>query len=282
MSPRPRARARPKPRLSQHFLRDPGVIERILHAVPDDGLPILEIGPGDGALSRSLAALGRPYVAVELDQGLAAFVGRALQDQPAAIVLNDDALDVDPQEALAAVAATPPYGIVANLPYAISSLFLRRYLGGLAAPPAWMLLMLQLEVAQQVVAPAGKRSLLSVSVQYYAEAELLFAVEREGFEPPPQVRSAVVFLRRRPAPAVEAPNDARFFEVVRAGFRAPRKQLHNTLSMGLWLQGGGARRWLEACGIDPERRPATLTLEEWAALARAREREGAPRPPELR
>ena len=92
------------------------------------------------------------------------------------------------------------------------------------------------------VAAAGKRSLLSVSVQFYAEPELLFNVEREAFDPPPRVRSAVLRIRRRAAPAVEVPSEDR-----------------------------GAKAWLESCEIDPTRRAATLTLEEWARLAWSRE-----------
>ena len=132
--------------------------------------------------------------------------------------------------------------------------------------------MTQLEVAQRVSAGAGKSSLLSVSVQFYAEPEVLFVVERESFSPPPQVRSAVMLLRVRPQPAVEVPSIERFFEVVRAGFRSPRKQLHNALSQGVWTGPEGATTWLAACGIDSTRRPGTLTLDEWARLAWWRER----------
>ena len=131
--------------------------------------------------------------------------------------------------------------------------------------------MIQHEVAQRVTARPGKLSLIGVSVQFYAEAELLFAVEREAFDPPPQVRSAVVMLRLREQPAVDVPSIERFFEVVRGGFRSPRKQLHNALAQGVWLPPDGAAEWLAACEIDPTRRPGTLTLEEWARLAWWRE-----------
>lgn len=256
-------------------------------AVPDDGLPILEVGPGRGALTESLAALERPLVTVELDRGLAALLQRRLHewdpgDGQRLSVLNEDILDVEPAEALASVGAQPPYGLVGNLPYAITAPLLRRFLSVVDEPPSWMLIMVQREVAHQIVAEAGKRSLLSVSAQYYATTSLLFTVERDSFDPPPKVRSAVVWLERRPKPAVDVPSEARFFEVVRAGFRAPRKQIHNSLSQGIWLPPEGSRPWLEACDIDPARRAATLTLEEWARMAWARERSGAPPPPEAR
>ena len=250
-------------------------------AVPADGRPFIEVGPGDGVLTEPLVALGRPLAAVELDRGLAALVRHRLEGLPAArvaapwAVIEADVLDVDAREALAAVGAAPPYGVVGNLPYAITSPLLRKFLSTEPSPPAWLLVMMQREVAQQVVAPAGKRSLLSVSVQYYAEAEMLFTVEREAFRPAPAVRSAVVRIERLPAARVAAPSEARFFEVVRAGFRAPRKQLHNALAQGLGLTADEAKRWLSECDIDSGRRPATLTLEEWARLAWWWERSGS-------
>ena len=254
----------------------------MLDALPDSPAPLLEIGPGDGALTARLAALGRPLTAVELDPGMAWRARRRLSELRGsgnAIVIEGDILDIEPAEALAAVGAAAPYGLVGNLPYAITAPILRRFLAEAAPPPDWLLIMVQHEVARRIVAPDGKRSLLSVSVQFYAEGEYLFAVERESFRPPPEVRSAVVRIRRLPAPAVDAPGEARFFEVVRAGFRHPRKQLHNSLSQGIWLEEGEAQRWLAGCEIDPARRAQTLTLEEWARLAWWRERSGAPEPP---
>ncbi len=227
-------------------------------------------------LTAHLARLQRPLVAVELDPGMAQRARRRLQGEgvdSSAIVLEGDILDTDPDEALAAVAVRPPYGLVGNLPYAITALIFRKFLERETSRPEWMLVMTQLEVAQRVTAAAGKLSLLSVSVQFYAEPELLFTVERESFSPPPQVRSAVMLLRVRPGPAVDVPSVERFFEVVRAGFRSPRKQLHNALSQGVWTGPEGATPWLEACEIDPTRRPGTLTLEEWTRLAWWRERQ---------
>ena len=264
-----------RPRLGQHFLRDAGVRDRVLAAVPADGLPLLEVGPGDGALTEALASLGRPLVAVELDEGLAALLQRRLRGCDRCVVLHEDVLDIDAREALATVGAAPPYGVVGNLPYAITAPLLRRFLSEEEAPPRWLLVMVQREVAEQVAAPAGRRSLLSVSVQYFAEPSLLFRVPPAAFQPPPRVQSAVLWIERRAAPAVAVPSEALFFEVVRAGFRAPRKQLHNALTQRLALPPGAAKRWLAACDIDPVRRAATLTLEEWAALAWERERAGA-------
>ena len=268
---------RRRARLGQHLLRDERVIDRIIEAVPDQPGPILEIGAGDGVLTERLAELDRPLASVELDEGMAFRTRRRLQAGGFAhpVVIEHDVLDIDPAEALATVAARPPYGVVGNLPYAITAPIFRKFLEEETARPEWMLVMIQHEVALRVTAQPGKLSLIGVSVQFYAEPELLFAVERDAFEPPPQVRSAVVLLRLRDEPAVDVPSVERFFEVVRGGFRNPRKQLRNALAQGVWLPPGGAVEWLQACDIDPTRRPGTLTLEEWARLAWWRERRQA-------
>jgi 16S rRNA (adenine1518-N6/adenine1519-N6)-dimethyltransferase len=261
---------RRRARLGQHLLRDDRVLDRIIEAVPSDQTPILEVGAGDGALTQRLAELGRPLVSVELDEAMAFRARRRLTTSGldrSAVVIEQDVLDIDPEETLASVAARPPYGLVGNLPYAITAPILRKFLEEESHRPEWMLIMIQHEVAQRVTAAPGRLSLMGVSVQFYAEAELLFSVEREAFDPPPQVRSAVVLLRVRDRPAVDVPSIERFFEVVRGGFRSPRKQLHNALAQGVWLPPEGATEWLEACGIEPSRRPGTLTLEEWAQLA---------------
>ena len=265
---------RRRARLGQHFLRDERVLDRIVEAVPNRPEPILEIGAGDGALTERLAHLGCPLASVELDEGMAFRARRRLANGTSdaqAVVIEQDVLEVDPAEALATVASRPPYGVVGNLPYAITAPIFRKFLEEEVQRPEWMLVMIQHEVAQRVTARPGRFSLMGVSVQFYADAELLFPVERESFDPPPQVRSAVVMLRLRDRPAVDVPSVERFFEVVCGGFRSPRKQLHNALAQGVWLPADGAHKWLAACDIDPSRRPGTLTLEEWARLAWWRE-----------
>ena len=261
-------------RLGQHLLRDEGVLDRIVKALPQRPEPILEVGAGDGALTERLAYLRRPLASVELDEGMAFRARRRLANRAPdarAVVIEQDVLEIDPAEALATVVSSPPYGVVGNLPYAITAPIFRKFLEAESQRPQWMLVMIQHEVAQRITAPPGRLSLIGVSVQFYADAELVFPVERESFDPPPQVRSAVVMLRLRDEPAVDVPSPERFFEVVRGGFRSPRKQLHNALAQGIWLPPGGASDWLAACDIDPTRRPGTLTLEEWARLTWWRE-----------
>ena len=188
------------------------------------------------------------------------------------VVVEQDVLETDPVEALALVAAQPPYGLVGNLPYAITAPIFRKFLEEEDEQPAWMLAMIQHEVAQRITANPGKLSLMAVSVQFYAEAEMLFSVEREAFDPParrsdrPWSCCESETARRLTFPASSASlKSSAADSAVRASSYITR------LSQGVWLPPNGAIEWLEACEIDPSRRPGTLTLEEWARLAWWRE-----------
>lgn len=273
MPNRPRARpsspVKPRKSLGQHFLSDPVILDRIVRESgvgPDD--TVLEIGPGTGELTERLVAVTRWVVAVEIDETLARHVRRRLADAANLRVINAAVLDHTPGELLAEGDAAPPYSVVANIPYYITAPILRTFL---ETPdrPEWLTLMVQKEVAESIVAAPGTMSLLGVSVQFYGEARLLFTVPREAFHPPPKVASAVVRIDVRDRPAIDVPDVEQFFEVVRAGFSQPRKQLHNALASRLWLPPDSAPGLLRSIGIDPMRRAQTLSLEEWAAVAQA-------------
>jgi 16S rRNA (adenine1518-N6/adenine1519-N6)-dimethyltransferase len=271
-------RGRRKPTtLGQHFLRDKNVRKAIVDSIPRDGLPIIEIGPGQGSLTQEIISLNRPLVAIELDGKLAHALQQQLRNwvssaQPLIRVLNNDILTIEPEEVLASIGCQPPYGIVGNLPYAITAPLIRKFLSSVKVPPAWMVIMVQREVAHQITAVPGKCSLLSISAQFYAKPELLFEVTPQSFDPPPKVHSAVVHLEHRTYPPVSIPSESLFFDLVRAGFRTPRKQIHNSLSTENWIPDNNPRTWLTKNQIDPTRRAATLTLDEWARLAWAREK----------
>jgi 16S rRNA (adenine1518-N6/adenine1519-N6)-dimethyltransferase len=139
-----------------------------------------------------------------------------------------------------------------------------------------MIVMVQAEVAQSIAAPPGRMSLLSVGVQFYAQARVLFYVPPRAFHPPPKVRSAVIRLDVRPEPAVAVDDRQSFFHLVQAGFAAPRKQLRNALALGLGIEPAAARSLLDAANIDPQRRAQTLSLDEWGCLYRAWRGNGRP------
>ena len=255
--------------LSQHFLADVAVLEAILaEADPGPDRPILEIGPGLGILTEALLDAGAAVVAVELDRGLAAFLRDRLADLIAAgrlAVVEADALDLD----LTSLAA-PPYDVVANLPYHITSPILHRFLGSTPRPRR-LVLMLQREVAERIAAAPGGLSYLSVFAQYHARVRIAFRVPPSAFEPAPAVESAVAVLEPYPdddRPLDEADEDA-LWRLVQAAFRERRKMLHNVLARQLPLPPDRVATALEAAGIDGARRPQTVAVGEWLALLAA-------------
>jgi len=159
----------------------------------------------------------------------------------------------------------PTYTVVANLPYYITSAAIRRLLEA-SPPPRRIVLTVQREVAERIVAAPGDMSLLAVSVQFYGRPRIAARIPAGAFVPPPQVDSAVIRIDTHPAPPVEVRDVETFFRVVRAGFGQKRKQIKNSLAAGLGLSGGEAAAALTRAGIDPQRRAQTLSLAEWAGL----------------
>jgi 16S rRNA (adenine1518-N6/adenine1519-N6)-dimethyltransferase len=259
--------------LGQHFLVDEKVLEVILSAAevaPDD--TIVEVGPGLGILTEALAGKAGGVIAVELDDNLAALLKKALASFKNVTVINDDVLNIEPGDLLRRQ-RNPVYKVVANLPYYITSPVLRHFLEAEAKPEV-MVVMVQREVAETIAARPGDMSLLSVSVQFYGRPEIIDYVPAAAFYPAPEVDSAVLRIELYPQPAV-AVDEGGFFELVRAGFAAPRKQLANSLAQGLGLPKPGVLPLLEKADIDGERRAETLTLEEWARLWRVFEEKKA-------
>jgi 16S rRNA (adenine1518-N6/adenine1519-N6)-dimethyltransferase len=230
---------------------------------------VVEVGAGLGVLTRELAARARTVVAVEVDERLCLHLRQTLEPHPNVAVVCADVLSLSPARLLEEAGARGRYAVVANLPYYIAAPVLRHFLEG-DPPPNRMVVMLQREVAESVAAGPGRMSLLGVAVQFYGRPRLLFGVPPRAFYPPPKVRSAVLRIDVGEAPRVKVPSKDAFFEVVRAGFAAPRKQLRNSLAQGLRLPPPEAEALLAAAGIDSHRRPQELSIEEWAALCRAR------------
>jgi 16S rRNA (adenine1518-N6/adenine1519-N6)-dimethyltransferase len=259
--------------LGQNHLVDGQVLDAIVAAAaPAPGRHVLEIGPGLGILTAALLRAGAAVTAVELDARLAAHLrdrlapalerGAADASAPAGLRLVEaDILDV-PDDDLPA----PPYDLVANLPYHVTSPVLHRFLGGSPAPQRFVL-MLQRQVAERVVAPPGGMSYLSVFVQYHARVEIARIVPASAFEPAPKVDSAVVLGITGPR-ILDGVSEAWLWRLVQAGFRERRKMLHNVLLRQLPAIGRSRlTSALAACGIAADRRPQTLSVEEWIALA---------------
>jgi len=257
-------RLRPRKSLSQNFLTDPGVLDSILEAADlHPGQAVVEIGPGLGVLTRRLLAAGARVLAVELDARLAAYLRAELAGVPTFVLLEGDALAVDPD----ACFAGESFMLVANIPYHITSPLLHRFLEA-ARPPTRSVLLVQLEVAQRVAAPPGQMSYLSVFVQNIAAAVIVRRVPAEAFEPAPAVDSAILRLDLRESAVVPpGPGRESLHRLAQAGFRQRRKQLHNALGRELPLSAVELAHAFDGCGIDPERRAQTLSVAEWACLA---------------
>jgi len=254
---------RPRKALGQHFLRDSGVLADIVAAVevPAGGY-VLEVGAGTGQLTEVLLQQGWSVVALEVEPRMVAHLARRFAGTAGLRVVECDARTVALEDILA---PGVPFVVAGNLPYFAANPIIRHLLESPMRAES-MVLMVQREVARELTAPAGDWSLLTISVQVYAETEALFDVPPEAFDPPPSVWSSVVRLRLRPAPLVPPERNAEFFAFVSTVFRNPRKQIHNGLSRGVWLPPGGAREALHRAGIDPARRPETLDVDDWLRL----------------
>ncbi|MGA2512491.1 MAG: 16S rRNA (adenine(1518)-N(6)/adenine(1519)-N(6))-dimethyltransferase RsmA [Candidatus Limnocylindrales bacterium] len=254
--------------LSQNFLADPDVLQSILDlAAPGPGRRILEVGPGLGILTGGLLDGGASVTAVELDRRLADRLARTRSEaieSGSLELVRGDILDQKIADLIEA-----PYEVVANVPYHITSPILHRFLAGPPRPDR-LVLMLQREVAERISAAPGDMSYLSVFVQYHSAVRIAFVVPREAFEPAPDVESAVVEIRPLDPggehPRLSASDEDDLWRVVQAGFRERRKKVRNVLSRQLKLSAAAVREALLEAGIDGERRPQTLSVDEWLAL----------------
>ena len=255
---------RPRKSLSQNFLTDAATLDTIVDAAElQPGDRVVEIGPGLGVLTRRLLAAGASVLSVELDARLAAYLRRELDGVEGFELIEADALDLHPREMFAGEG----FKVVANIPYHITSPLLHAFLEGDRLPELTVLLV-QAEVADRVAAPPGQMSYLSVFVQNVVSAEVVARVSAHAFEPAPAVDSAILRLRRRQDPAVPpGPGREPFYRIVQAGFRQRRKQIHNGLGRELQLDRDALEAALEACNITPDRRPQTLSVDEWAQLS---------------
>lgn len=270
---------KPRRSLGQNFLVHQTAPARIVTGAeigPDD--TVLEVGAGLGTLTAELAAQAGRVIAVETDPHFVAALRDILGAQENVEIIHGDILTLDPV-ALLAMSPPPPhrplwgsrlenYVVVANLPYYITGAVIRHILGA-AVRPARMVVTVQREVAQRIIAASGKMSMLAVSVQFYGQPRVLLRLKRGAFYPVPAVESAVLRLDLYDAPPVDVPDVALFFRVARAGFAQRRKQLRNTLSATLQLSPLEVAAALTAVDVAPTRRAETLSLAEWGRVVGA-------------
>ena len=251
---------RARKRFGQNFLRDTGIISRIVSSIrPREGDRLVEIGPGQGAITEMLLDATGDLDAIELDRDLITGLRTQFFAYPGFRLHNADALKFDFHELRGEGA---PLRVVGNLPYNISTPLIFHLLASRGAIKD-MHFMLQKEVVQRLAATSGSNSWgrLSVMTQYFCHVDELFLVPPEAFVPRPKVDSAIVRLIPHDTLPYPADDYETFESIVRQGFSQRRKTLRNN------LKGILTADEVTALGIDPAKRPEVLTLEEWVVLA---------------
>ncbi len=252
----------PKKSLGQHWLADEQALKEICALADLNSKDVvLEIGPGQGALTKYLVRQAKQVIAVEFDSELAQLLPVRINATNLQVV-NQDILKFDFSN------LPPGYKIVANIPYYLTS-HLFRILTQSTNSPLSAVILTQKEVAERICAGPGQMSVLSVSVQLYFKVRLGLVVPAAAFNPAPKVDSQVVLLNLRPAQLYENLNQKNFFRIVKAGFSNRRKKLRSSLSAGLAIDKTIADELLKIAGIDGNLRAQNLDLPDWHKLYKA-------------
>ena len=274
-------RARPKKQLGQNFLVNPEVLNIILEAGElTESDTVIEIGAGLGFLTDALARHAKRVIAIEVDEllynALAAHFDAACKSKlalqkpidPCVQLLNVDILKLELNSLFESDNTSPPYKVIANLPYNITTPVLWKLLAHQQQISSCVLMM-QKEVAERIVAgPGGKDyGAMTIGVAYHAEPTRIATLSPENFYPSPKVDSTLLKLTMRESPKVRVEDEALFFKVVRTAFRTRRKMLKNALVRGRFASAEALAAAFEETGIAPERRAETLEIAEFAALA---------------
>jgi len=260
----------PRRRFGQNFLVRPDLAERIVeHAHVREDDVVVEIGPGTGALTAHFASRARHLIAIEKDTGLAEFLREEFAELPRVSIEPGDFLDSD-LAALAARYQTPKLLVAGNIPYNITTPVIERIFAQHAVVRVAVLLV-QKEYAERLAAAAGTPAYgaLTLFARYHALLEPLMTVPASAFWPRPDVDSMLVRFFLRDEPPVTVPSEELLFRIIRGSFHMRRKQLINTLEESLELSKDKIERLCRHAGIVPTRRGETLTLDEFAKLARA-------------
>jgi 16S rRNA (adenine1518-N6/adenine1519-N6)-dimethyltransferase len=237
---------RPKDYLGQNFLIDDDVLDAVIDAA-DLGKSdtVLEVGPGLGFLTHRLAGNAGKVLAVEKDRKLVPILRAQFATVKNVEIVEADILKFD----LGSIAGS--YKVVANIPYYLTSKIIQNLLTA---------------KKQRIVAPPGTLSILGISVQFYADTEIVAHVPKDNFWPQPEVDSAII--RIEPKNKYKDVDQETFFRTVKMAFASKRKQLQNTLAAGLRTSKEQATSVLTKAGLDPDLRPQNLSIEDWIRLAK--------------
>ena len=255
---------RPSRSKGQNFLINEKIYDEIVEAAEinsDD--TVLEVGPGLGFLTAKLAKVAKQVVAVELDDKLANFlqIGLDSQDVENVTIMNQDVLKFNPTD------LPKNYKVVANLPYNITSIFLRTFLNQKNRPQS-LVLMLQKEVAERLIAKPGEMSMLALSVQFFGDVEIVREVKAGNFWPEPKIDSAIIrlIIKEHNRGDINFAEEKDFFRLAKFGFSAKRKMLKNNIASGLKISNSDAEKLLMGVGLDKQIRAQDLGVANWQKL----------------
>ena len=256
----------PSKRLGQNFLIDKRAIKKIIWATdlqPDE--IVLEIGPGIGNLTQELAKKAKKVIAVEKDQKMVEILERFLEDWKVknVLLLKEDILKLDLKPY-----NLKTYKLVGNLPFYLTAPVIRKFLETVEVKPQQIVFVVQKEVGQRICAKPPNMNLLAVSVHFYAQPKIISYISRKSFWPQPKVDSAIIKITPHINRADKLFNE-KFFQVLKAGFAQPRKQILNNLTKMLKLDKEEVRSWLLKQGLQPSQRAETLKIRDWIKLTRS-------------
>jgi 16S rRNA (adenine1518-N6/adenine1519-N6)-dimethyltransferase len=260
---------RPDKRLGQTFLFDPASLDKVVAAAALDGSEtVLEVGAGVGSLTQRLSDQAALVLAVEIDRRLIPALEETVSACRNVRVIREDILALD----LDRLVGERPYCVVANIPYQITSRLIRHLLEAVH-PPRALVLTIQREVAERIIARPGQMSLLALSVQLYGVPTIVDRIPAGAFYPAPKVESAVLRVDVHPQPRLPAELIAPFFRLARLGFGQKRKQLRNALAAGMGVPSAVVAGWQQQAGLPPSSRAQELGLADWERLTRVGIRE---------
>lgn len=247
-----------KKHLGQNFLFDPSILKKIVQAAelsPED--TVVEIGSGPGRLTKVLAENVKKVIAIELDKSLFDRFKTEINDYRNIELINGNALYYDYE-------SLPPFKVVANIPYNITTPIIFRLLESRKNLKS-MTLTIQKEVAKRIAAGPGTKDYgaLSIIIQYYAVPEVKFIIPKGAFRPVPKIDSAVIYIKILETPSVIVKDEKLFFKIIKTAFTKRRKTIANAIK----TLSENIDEKLKLAGIDPKRRPETLSIEEFARLA---------------
>lgn len=266
---------KPQKKLGQHFLLNENILSEIANCanlISTDH--VIEIGPGFGMLTQRLLERAGAVVAVEYDGAMIPILSDIFKDNNRLIIVEENILDLSNTQlrGFFEMSELSSYKVVANIPYNITALLMRKFTEQ-APTPDLCVFLVQKEVAKRICAPPGELSILGVSVQFYMKSEYLFEVPSKEFEPAPAVDSALIRLTPHSMYLDFLTSSGLtvqlFFRVVKMGFSSKRKQLHNNLAAGLRRSSEEIKRILNSAALGASVRAQELSIRDWITLTKS-------------